>query len=207
MDRALALVAEVLRRPDGLVIVPTESFYALGAAALSEPALARLVALKGRERGKPLPLAAASVADVLRVAFLDGPLGVLAEALWPGPLTLALQARRSLSSELLAGDGTIGVRVSADDRLRQIAEAAGGIVTATSANFAGAAPSTRIREIDKWLVRGVDLVVDGGELPGGPPSTVVGLRDGRVVVLRPGAVSVDALATLLGYAPTASTRT
>lgn len=191
---------EILRRDDGLVVYPTESYYALG-AALHEEALARLVTLKGREPGKPLPLAAATCADVVRIAHLDGPLRVLAETLWPGPLTLALHPRIPLPAELKAVDGTVGVRVSQDDWVRTVAEAAGGLVTATSANFAGAPPAASVGALDERMVRGVDRVMDGGVLPGGAPSTVVGMVRGRVVVFRVGAVSPGALAAVLGYEP------
>ncbi|HEY6005102.1 MAG TPA: Sua5/YciO/YrdC/YwlC family protein, partial [Anaeromyxobacter sp.] len=102
-------VAEVLRR-GGVVAYPTETFYGLGALARDAAAVGRLIALKGRQEGKPLPLVAGSRAQVDEVAELEGAAARLADAFWPGPLTLVLPARAGLPREIAAGTGTVGVR-------------------------------------------------------------------------------------------------
>jgi L-threonylcarbamoyladenylate synthase len=196
---ALARAAAVLR-DEGLVVYPTETFYGVAALPTAASALARLCELKARQ-AKAVPLVASSVEAVRRVAALEGAMADLAVHFWPGPLTLALLPSRPLPPLLLGPQGTLGVRVSGHPLARALAEAAGGLITSTSANLAGQPPAARPQALAPELVAGVDLVLDAGDCPGGQPSTVVGWRAGRVVVLRQGALSQSALAETLGYEP------
>ena len=95
------------------IVYPTETFYALGVDALSLKALERLFAIKGREPGKPVALIAADLAMAFAVAReVPAQARVLAEAFWPGPLTLVLPARDGIPAALIGADGGVGVRVS-----------------------------------------------------------------------------------------------
>jgi L-threonylcarbamoyladenylate synthase len=182
---AAALVAA-----GGLVAFPTETFYGLAVRAGDPRAIERLIAAKGREPGKPVPLIVADADDAARLFELPGDLARLAARFWPGPLTLAARPRHPLHPALLAPDGTAGVRVSSHDWARRLAAAAGGLITATSANLAGGAPQVRADRLDSQLVARLDAVLDGGETKGGAPSTVVALApDGGFVVLRAGALT------------------
>ena len=196
MEGRVRSAAEVLRR-GGVVAYPTETFYGLGALARDHAAVERLSALKGRPAGKPLPLVAGSRAQVEEVAELDGPAAALAEAFWPGPLTLVLPARSGLPPAISAGTGTVGVRVSGSEIARALALAAGGALVSTSANPADGPPPARPEDIDAALRARLDAVLDAGPAPGGSPSTVVAVDDRGARLVRAGAVPFrDVLAAL-----------
>jgi L-threonylcarbamoyladenylate synthase len=184
----LEAAARVLR--DGrLVAFPTETFYGLGAHALDAAAVARIFRAKGRPGDKPLLVLVGSLAMVERVAreVPDRARRLMAKY-WPGPLTLVLPSRADLPAALTAGTGTIGVRLSGHPVARALVQAVGAPVTAPSANpHAGPAPRTA-DDVLAALGSGVELVLDGGPTPGGPPSTVLDLTAARPVLLRPGAV-------------------
>jgi len=195
MDEAMAsrieAEAAVLRR-GGIVVYPTETLYGLGARADDGPALERLARAKLRPEGKPLPLIAADLAQVERVAVLAGAAARVAARLWPGPLTLVLPARAGVHPAITAGTGTVGVRIPGSEVARVLAAAAGAPLVSTSANPSGGPPPSTVAALAPSLVEAVDHVLDGGPTPGGAPSTVVEIGpDGSVRVLRAGAVEVD----------------
>jgi L-threonylcarbamoyladenylate synthase len=138
------------------------------------------------------------LAQVERVAFLTPLARRLAEAFWPGPLTLVLPARPGLPPPLLGGRGSVGVRVTSSPIAAALARAAGGPIVATSANASGAAPATSAAELDPALRRRLDLVLDGGPSPGGLPSTVVLVDGDQLTLVRTGATPFDALEALRG---------
>jgi len=188
----LATAAGVLRA-GGLVAFPTETFYGLGAAALDARAVARVFAAKGRPADKPLLVLVDSVAMAQTVvADLPPRARRLIARYWPGPLTLVLRARPAVPSALTAGTGTVGVRVPGHPVARALVAAAGGPITAPSANpHGGPSPRTAAEVLDGLGDR-VDLVLDGGPTPGGPASTLLDLTGDRPRVLRPGAVALTA---------------
>ncbi len=180
-------------RAGGLVVYPTETFYALGALAGSAAAVARLAAAKLRPGDRPVPLVAADLAAARAVAAAFPPLAErLAARFWPGPLTLVLPAAPGLPPEV-AREGTVGVRVPGSALARELSRLAGGPLVSTSANRSGGPPVTRPADLDQGLVALVDCVVDGGETPGGLPSTVVAVEPGGPRLLRAGAVSWERL--------------
>jgi len=181
-----------------LVVFPTETLYGLGADARSDVAVELLVAVRGREPGKPILVLVRDVAMAETIAA-EVPEGArrLAARFWPGPLTLVLRARPGLSAALTAGSGTIGVRAPGHPTAAAIVDGLGGPVTAPSANPPGAAPPRRLDEARAYFGDGVDVYVDGGELPGGA-STVASVEGDEVRVLRAGAVSEAALRAALG---------
>jgi L-threonylcarbamoyladenylate synthase len=190
MQARVRAAAEVLRQ-GGVVAYPTETFYGLGAIARDVVAVRRLAGLKGRADGKPLPLVAGDRAQVDEVAELDAAAERLARAFWPGPLTLVLPARPGLAPEIVAGTGTVGVRISGSDIARALALAAGGALVSTSANPAGAPPPVRPGDLDAALRARLDAVLDAGPAPGGSPSTVVELNGGAARLVREGAVPFE----------------
>jgi L-threonylcarbamoyladenylate synthase len=182
--------AAALRR-GGVVAYPTETFYGLGALAADAGAVERLARAKGRPDGKPLPLLAADLAAVDAVAVLDGAARQVAVGLWPGPLTLVLPARPGLPPAVTAGTGTVGIRVPGSEVARRLARAAGGALVSTSANPSGGPPPARVEDLDPALRARLDAILDAGPTPGGLPSTVIVLEDGRPRLLRPGPVSLE----------------
>jgi L-threonylcarbamoyladenylate synthase len=157
----------------------------------------RLIAVRGREEGKPILVLVADVEMVGTVAASIPPAAArLARRFWPGPLTLVLPARPGLPSALTAGTGTIGVRVPGSDVAAALVAAHGGPLTAPSANPPGAAAPRALADARAYFGGRVDAYVDGGTLPGGA-STVAAIDGPRVRVLRDGPISASALRAAL----------
>ena len=177
----------------GLVVFPTESVYGLGADAASAAAVERLVAVRGREEGKPILVLASDLGMVTQVAREVPPLARrLADRLWPGALTLVLPARDGLAAALTAGSGTIGVRVPDHATARALVAALGRPVTAPSANPPGAAPAETIEQARAYFGAHVGAYVDGGRCDGAP-STVVKIDGDAFTVLREGRIDAASI--------------
>jgi L-threonylcarbamoyladenylate synthase len=180
------------------IVYPTETFYALGVDALYAQAVERLFAIKGREPGKPVALIAADTAMAFALAReVPTAAHVLAEAFWPGPLTLVLPARDGIPAALIGDDGGVGVRVSSHPLARALAAALGGPLTATSANPAGEPPAVEPAAAHRALGDKIKVFLEDGRLAGGAPSTVVAVDRTGIRVLRPGAVSERELVAAL----------
>ena len=217
----LAAAARFLRK-GGVLVFPTETFYGLGCLAANGEAVARVYQLKRRPVHKPLPLLAAHAAQVDAVAELAVmPKGLL--AFWPGPLTVLLPARSCLPPALVNEQGLAAVRVTPHPLAAQLAEQAGGALTASSANLSGGVPVCSPDKLDPALLEALRSMAQGmpcpagcaaqaakaevslplalgGPLPaGGLPSTVVEPLNcvsggaGRLRIVRAGAVSAAAL--------------
>jgi L-threonylcarbamoyladenylate synthase len=186
----VALAADVLRR-GGIVAYPTDTLYALAADPRRDDAVGALFEIKGRHGSAPIALIAAT-AEQARPAGEFGPdEDRLAARLWPGPLTIVVPAAGGLS-RLLSGElGTVGVRVPAHAAARALAAAFGACITATSANLSGQAAAVTGDEVAAALGDRIDALLDGGPVPGGPPSTVVQVIGGQPVMHRAGAVAWD----------------
>jgi L-threonylcarbamoyladenylate synthase len=176
-----------LRRGE-IVAFPTESSYGLAVDALSEPALARLFALKEREPGKPPPLLVDGESMLARlVERVPARARELMAKHWPGPLTLVLPARAGLPEPLVL-EGGVGARKSPHPIADALCEALGAPLTATSANLSGAPPAMTAAEVRAAFGDRVH-VLDGGRAGGGKPSTVVRVADdGTLTILRAGAI-------------------
>ncbi len=183
----------------GIVACPTESSYGLCARYDGRKALERLFLLKGRDRGiKPFPLIIGETGKLSLIAAGDWTAALeLAKEFWPGPLTLLLNARAGLP-ELITREGKVAVRVPGPSFALELARSFGFPVTATSANPSGLAPATSAGRVRDYFGDGVDLIVDGGESPGGPPSTIVDAASEEIKVLRAGAISPEEIMARLG---------
>jgi len=174
-------------RDGGLVIAPTETFYGIIADAWSQKAIDRVVRIKERDFGNPIPLIAGDTITVSRSAASIPPLfKPLADQFWPGPLTLVLKAAKGFPDGITAGTDSIGIRIPAQSPALDLAKFYRGPLTATSANFSGQPPARHIKELDEELVRAVDLVIDGGWTPGVKPSTVLNLTTDPPDLIRSG---------------------
>ena len=180
-----------------LVVYPTETFYALGADAFSSIALRRLFRVKAREPGRPVGLIAADKAMAFSVAC-EVPVVArrLAEAFWPGPLTLVLPARDEIAPELIGPDG-VGVRVSPNPVARALSAGIVRPITATSANLSGAAPASTLEEARAGLGKKVKVYLEGGKLTAQAPSTVIAVSRSGWKMVRVGAISEDQIAAAL----------
>lgn len=183
----LAEAADLLRSSK-LVIFPTETFYALGALALDEAALAAVFALKGRDLSQPVALLCASAEQAFSLWEEVPPLAArLAARYWPGPLTLVLPGRADLPRALTSPYG-VGARVSPHPTARALSGLVGPLV-ATSANRAKEPPLLRAKDALSTLSGAAAIVADDEGVLGGLPSTIAAVRGDEIVVLRPGPIS------------------
>ncbi len=185
-----------LVRHGGLLAVGTESSYALAASVSVAQALDRVVRAKRRPSGKPLLVLIAERSQLDALAGSVPPWAdAVLNAFWPGPLTVIVPARPSLSPVLTAGTGTIGVREPAPSFLRALLQQTGSL-TGTSANRSGDAPCLTAEAVQASLGHDVDLILDTGPAPGRPPSTLFSVTD-KPVILRTGPVSKQAIQAVL----------
>ena len=192
---------EVLRR-GGLVAFPTETVYGLGADATDVAAVGRVFRVKGRPADHPLIVHLGDAA-ALDQWVLDVPLAarLLAEAFWPGPLTLLLARSSRVPDVVTGGRPTIGLRVPDHPIARDLLAAFGGGVAAPSANRFGRVSPTAAADVVTDLGDDVDYVLDGGPCRVGVESTIVDLSGDEPEVLRPGGVGVERLTDVLGTPP------
>lgn len=179
--------AELLRRGK-IVAYPTETSYALGCDATNARAVERIFSLKGRNRGKPLPVIVESLKAVERYALLDGRAIALAKKFMPGPLTLVVEARKDAFPKNLSSSG-IAFRISSHSFARSLARELGRPVVSTSANPSGKPSIFSAEKIIELYYGKVDAVVSAGELEQGTPSTIVDLRGEKPILARRGRVA------------------
>ena len=182
-------------RAGHVIAFPTETFYGLGAAALTSAAVRHIFEVKGRPEDKPLLVLVDSIAMVERLAIeIPERARALMERHWPGALTLVLSARPDVPSGVTAGSGTVGVRLSAHPVAQALVRALGQPITAPSANPSGLPPPRTAAEVVGYFPRGLAIVLDGGATAGGAPSTVLDVTVDPPRVLRAGAVQVGSCA-------------
>ena len=196
----IAAAVAVLRR-GGLVAFPTETVYGLGADASNPDAVGRIFAVKGRPRNHPVIVHLAEAALIKEwAADVPADAWTLADAFWPGPLTLILPRADRVPDSVTGGVGTVGLRVPAQPLALELLAAFGGGVAAPSANRFGRVSPTSAAHVRADLGPDVDLVLDGGPCSVGVESTIVDLSRGTPRVLRLGGLSVEALSECLGHA-------
>ncbi|MEP7303911.1 MAG: L-threonylcarbamoyladenylate synthase [Acidobacteriota bacterium] len=179
-------------RRGGVVAMPTDTLYGLAVDPCRAEAVERLFAVKGRAASQALLLIAADV-DQVRTWIGDLPplAARLASQFWPGPLTLLLAPPAALPPAVSAGTSRVGVRVPAHAVARALCGACGRPLTATSANLSGEPPSASPDDIARTLGDRIDVLVDAGMAPGGPPSTIVDATGAVPLLVRAGAIAWD----------------
>lgn len=189
---------DVLRQ-GGLVALPTETVYGLGADAQNELAVRRIFAAKGRPSTHPLIVHVASL-DAARAWVADLPPDALAlaQAFWPGPLTLVLRRSALASDTVTGGQDTVALRVPAHPLALRLLQAFGGGIAAPSANRFGKVSPTTAQHVRDELGDDVDLVLDGGPSQVGVESTIVDVTGPAPRLLRPGGVAKEAIEAVLG---------
>jgi L-threonylcarbamoyladenylate synthase len=193
-----ALPAAVVAR-GGVLAIPTESSYGLAADPRSRRGVEAIYRVKSREAGKPLPVVVAGI-EQLALLGVDAasPEVARAERCWPAALTVVLPLTAEAPPlPVAAGDRSVAVRVPDHPALRALL-AVTGPLTATSANPSGGDPILDPVTAASFLTGADALLVDGGPLPGGPPSTLIAFDGPHLRILRPGRVSSDHLADCLG---------
>jgi L-threonylcarbamoyladenylate synthase len=194
--------AAALLRDGGLGAFPTETGYGLGANARDPDAVARIFAAKGRPADHPVIVHLPSVALLPQwAAHVPDAACRLAEAFWPGPLTLVLRRAPGVPDAVTGGLDTVGLRVPRHPVALALLQAFGDGIAAPSANRYGRVSPTLAAHVRDEMGDRVDLVLDGGRCEVGIESTIVDLSGDDAVLLRPGAVTVAMLEGVLGAPP------
>lgn len=190
MTDPIRLAAEALAAGE-LILLPTETVYGLGADAANPAAVARVFEAKGRPRFNPLIAHVADAGQAEQVAVFGATSRRLAEAFWPGPLTLVSPARfdAGVCDLARAGLDSVAVRVPGHAKARGVIAAFGGAVVAPSANRSGRPSPTTFADALEETGHAVAEALDGGPCTIGLESTVVSVMDGRMALLRPGAIT------------------
>lgn len=190
--------AEILQS-GGLVAFPTETVYGLGADASNEAAIRKIFAAKERPYDHPLIVHVSNFKQVAEWAQDVPPVAQkLADAFWPGPLTLILNRQPHVLDILTGGQATVGLRVPRHPVAQALLSAFGGGVAAPSANkFTHISPTTAAA-VEEELGGRVDLILDGGDCEVGLESTILDLSRAEPVILRPGMISAEQLAAVMG---------
>ncbi len=191
----IGTAADILRR-GGVVAVPTETVYGLAANGLSEAAVRRIFAAKGRPENKPVSLFAADISEAERFCHVTDAARKLAR-FWPGPLTVILRRRECVPDAITAGGEGVGIRIPDDETTLAILRSVDFPLTGTSANLSGEASAKSAAEAMEVFRGRIDAVMDG-VAPGGVPSTVVDLTGRFAKVVRLGAISARELENALG---------
>lgn len=193
--------AAALLRAGNLVAFPTETVYGLGADATSDEAVARIFEVKGRPTFNPLIVHVPDADDAAGLVAFTETAGLLAEAFWPGALSLVLPRKTGSPVSLLASAGldTIAIRVPAQPTAQAILSAAGIPVAAPSANASGKISPTRAEHVADSLGDAIPLIVDDGPCPVGVESTVVDCSGDRPVILRPGGITAEQIEAVIGH--------
>lgn len=193
VDNLVAII-----KNDGVIVVPTDTVYGLAANALSQRAVQKVLKIKGRKQGKPLPVLISSLEMLDGVAVArDEQTKEMIKKVWPGKATLILPARGWLPMEVRGNNGlTIGVRIPNHPWLGRLIDKFGGPITGTSANVSGFPAHTKIKELIEEFNKlpfKPDVIVDAGALPESQPSAVIDCAVSPPQVLRKGEILLNEL--------------
>lgn len=182
----------------GLVAFPTETVYGLGGDALNEEAAGRIYAAKGRPSDNPLIVHIAKVEDMERIAYVNEKAAVLAQAFWPGPLTIILPKRDVVPYATTGGLDTVAIRMPSHPAALDLIRQSGGFVAAPSANISGRPSPTRVEHVIEDMDGRIEYIIDGGKVGIGIESTIVDVSGETPVILRPGFITGKMMEQIVG---------
>ena len=201
MDRELIEKIEEAARvikKGGVCVIPTETAYGLAASIQNERALEKIYEIKKRPFHKPLLILVESLSQApVEMSRIPSYVFKIIERFWPGPLTLLLPARKDASRFLTGGSQKVGLRISSHPVAMALIKRVGQPVTATSANLSGMDLSKTIAQVKEQLSHlEPDYYLDAGEIPPGPPSTIIDCQDSGPVIIRAGAIDPEDILAL-----------
>ena len=195
-EKALQEAARILRT-GGLVAFPTETVYGLGANAWDETAAGKIYAAKGRPSDNPLIVHISSIGELKPLVTNIPEVGRrLADAFWPGPLTMIFPKNGRVPDTTTGGLATVAVRMPGDAVARRLIALAGVPVAAPSANLSGRPSPTTAQHVWEDMKGRIEMILDGGPVGIGVESTIVDVSGTVPVLLRPGAVTLEMLKTV-----------
>lgn len=182
----------------GLVVFPTETVYGIGGNACLEKAAQAIYAAKGRPSDNPLIVHLARFDQIDRYAYIDQPaVYALANAFWPGPMTLILRKKESIPDSVTGGLRTVAIRIPSHEVAHSLLASTDLPIAAPSANLSGKPSSTTFAHVLADFDGKVDAIVDGGNVPIGLESTVIDVTGAIPLILRPGAITQDMIEAIL----------
>ena len=189
---AIERCAQIIKN-GGLVAFPTETVYGLGADATDKNAARKIYEAKGRPSDNPLIIHIAKPEDAESYAHTSPTYYALAKAFMPGPLTVILPKKNTIPFEVTGGLDTVAVRCPAHEVARALITASGVPIAAPSANISGSPSPTSASHVINDMNEKIEAIIDGGECEIGLESTIVKLEGSKAILLRPGAITADAL--------------
>ena len=192
MERKDGITAAVAAAKRGdLVVLPTDTVYGLGTDAFSQKGPQKLLAAKGRDRNMPIPVLVGHVKALDGLAQrVDGVTKALAEAFWPGALTIVVKAQPTLRWDLGETNQTVALRMPLNPIAIELLNAVGPMAV-SSANKTGQPAATNVDEAISQLGEDVTIYLDGGQTPGNVASTIVDVSSGEIKLLRQGAIPLE----------------
>ncbi|MBR4872717.1 MAG: threonylcarbamoyl-AMP synthase [Clostridia bacterium] len=191
-NASLSLSAQILRK-GGLVVFPTETVYGLGGNGTDDSAAKKIYAAKGRPSDNPLIIHISEPKQAEDYAYTNDTYYQLAKAFMPGPITVILPKKDSVPLSVTGGLDTVAIRCPSHPIARALIDAAGIPIAAPSANLSGKPSPTCARHVIEDLEGRVDVIIDGGDCEIGLESTIIRLDGNQATLLRPGAITADAL--------------
>ena len=179
-----------------VIIYPTDTVYGVGGSIFNSEVLERIARIKGRS--KPFPIVVDSLESAMKIGLFNEKAIKLARAFWPGPLTIKVYARMSLSKLLVDHEGKIAVRVPGSNVATELARLCGGFIVSTSANKTGLKPPRSLSEALDQIGDEVDIAIDSGPAPHGVPSTIIDVTMNPPVIIRVGALSKRVIERVIG---------
>ncbi len=176
----------------GVIAYPTETFYGLCVDPFNKEAIEKLFTLKGRSPKSPISVIISDASMLNEIAAgVTQAADALMKRFWPGPLTIIFKASSKVPPELLGSTGKIGVRVSGSAVARRLSETLSSPITATSANPTGKSPPNSPEEVIGYFNGTIDILIDGGRLPGRSGSTIVDASGEGIRIVREGEVPAE----------------
>ena len=183
----------------GLVAFPTETVYGLGADALNKTASTKIYAAKGRPSDNPLIVHITNMGALDKIADIIPEVAYkVADACWPGPLTMIFQKTEEVPYETTGGLDTVAVRMPSNEIARALIDAGGGYIAAPSANTSGRPSPTKAEHVEEDLSGKIEMILDGGAVDIGVESTILDMTVTPPMILRPGAITKEMLTELIG---------
>lgn len=199
IDKEVIREAGDILKKGGLVAFPTETVYGLGADALQEEAAKKTYEAKGRPSDNPLIVHIADYEDLKKIAVnIPAETDALAAHFWPGPLTMIFEKSDIVPYGTTGGLDTVAVRMPSDPVAEELIRAAGGFVSAPSANTSGRPSPTTAEHVLEDLGGKIDMVIDGGSVEIGLESTILDMTVEPPMILRPGAITADMFEEVIG---------
>lgn len=198
-DKADILKAANIIRSKGLVIIPTQCLYGIGACALKDETVKKVFQLKQRPSDNPVLVLVpdSSFVNTL-VTYVPKTAELLMNAFWPGGLTLLYQAAPDIPGYLTAGTGKIGIRVPSHPVAKALLDTLAFPISGTSANISGHPGCSRIDSLDPEIRAGADMILDAGILVGGSGSTIIDVTVSPIRIIREGIVKKEEIFRVLG---------